>query len=321
MNKTIIILLLSIFFISCEKEEIAVKSYDRGTTQTSSVSIDPTYKLQVFYNLNSNIIISQNNKTDWDIAFSCPENNNHIILNYAKGMYVWRITNKSFTEVTDTIGFEQNKKWDASSGAVDSTAFSNINDSSVVYLIDLGYNEMGIHLGFKKLSVLWNTNKSYKIRYANLNGTSYNEQQILKDEKYNHVAFSFKLNKVVAFQPIKSTFDLEFTQYTYTFLEPYQSYLVTGVLINKGIKVAKVSSIPFSDIKLSDTLLYSFTSSADAIGYDWKYFNFNDGKYTVDPTKIYIIRDLSGFFYKLHFIDFYNENGQKGNIKFEYQKL
>lgn len=321
MIRTIIAITIATLFISCEKDEIAIEAYDRGNIITTSINIDPTYKLQVFYNLNANSILSQNNKTDWDIAFSCTENNNHIILNSAKGMYVWRITNKAFTSVLDTNGFEQNKKWDASSGAYDSTAFANINDSNVVYLVDLGYNEMGLHLGFKKLNVLASTNKSYKIRYANLNGINYNEYQILKDDQYNYAAFSFKLNKIVPIQPIKNTFDLVFTQYTYTFLNPYQSYLVTGILINNGVKVAKGSNIPFSEIKLADTLSYTFSTRADAIGYDWKYFNFNEGKYTVDPSIFYIIKDVKGFFYKLHFIDFYNESGEKGHIKFEYQKL
>ena len=59
----------------------------------------------------------------------------------------------------------------------------------------------------------------------------------------------------------------------------------------------------------------SFTySDINVIGYDWKIYDFDTGFYTIDPSATYILSDTEGYFYKLRFIDFYNENGEKGSI-------
>ena len=39
------------------------------------------------------------------------------------------------------------------------------------------------------------------------------------------------------------------------------------------------------------------------------------------PDMNYVIRDRDGFFYKLRFIDFNNDMGEKGYPKFEYVRL
>ena len=57
------------------------------------------------------------------------------------------------------------------------------------------------------------------------------------------------------------------------------------------------------------------------IGYDWKYYNLDAALYTIEPGLAYVIRDRDGFYYKLRFIDFYSEAGEKGYPKFEYVRL
>jgi len=57
------------------------------------------------------------------------------------------------------------------------------------------------------------------------------------------------------------------------------------------------------------------------IGYEWKYYNFDAALYTIEPGLAYVIRDRDGFYYKLRFIDFYSEGGEKGYPKFEYVRL
>ena len=52
---------------------------------------------------------------------------------------------------------------------------------------------------------------------------------------------------------------------------------------------------------------YDFLSYQDAIGYNWKEYNFESQNYTVNTDLNYIIKDVSNRYFKLHFIDFYNE--------------
>lgn len=53
----------------------------------------------------------------------------------------------------------------------------------------------------------------------------------------------------------------------------------------------------------------------DEIGYDWKYYDLSgSGKYIIYQKKVFVIRDQQGYLYKLRFIDFYDNNGQKGRL-------
>ena len=55
------------------------------------------------------------------------------------------------------------------------------------------------------------------------------------------------------------------------------------------------------DMVLADTIDLELTNRADVIGYDWKYYNFDAGLYTIVPGLAYVIKDRDGFYYKLRF--------------------
>jgi hypothetical protein len=123
--------------------------------------------------------------------------------------------------------------------------------------------------------------------------------------------------------PHKDTWDLLFTQYTYVFYDvdvtPYQ---VTGVLLNpNNVEATMVDDIPFEDIDLEFATNKTLNNELDAIGYNWKSYSLTEGHYTIYSNQIYIIKDVEGIYYKLHFTDFYTESGAKGAPKFEFQKL
>ena len=75
------------------------------------------------------------------------------------------------------------------------------------------------------------------------------------------------------------------------------------------------------DLNSDDITSLEFTTRSDVIGYDWKYYNFDDAVYTIVPEMNYVIRDRDGFYYKLRFVDFYNDQGVKGYPKFEFARL
>ena len=87
------------------------------------------------------------------------------------------------------------------------------------------------------------------------------------------------------------------------------------------MEVAKDTLNDFSTITFDMARQMIYSSNLDAIGYDWKYYNFEAGSYTVTPGITYVIRNRTGFYYKLRFIGFYNDVGQKGYPSIEYQQL
>ena len=97
--------------------------------------------------------------------------------------------------------------------------------------------------------------------------------------------------------------------------------MVSGVLINSHkISVAYDTSNIFEEINIEDVQNYNFSNCDDVIGYDWKTYSFESNNFTINQTKIYIIKNSSEYF-KLKFIDFYNELGEKGFPQFKIQKL
>ena len=65
---------------------------------------------------------------------------------------------------------------------------------------------------------------------------------------------------------------------------------------------------------------YNFSADRNTICYDWKYYNADLGLYTID-SPVYIIKISTYEYYKLLFLDFYNEAGQKGAPMFQIEKL
>ena len=149
--------------------------------------------------------------------------------------------------------------------------------------------------------------------------------QINNDIDFNFQYLSFTLNDTVNIEPKKNTWDILFTQYTHVFNQDTDppSYLVTGVLTNyiNQIEVTVDTNNLFSDIEYNMLMNYDFSSYQDIIGYDWKYYNLDNQSYIIDSEKNYIIKDQQGYYYKMHFVDFYNDLGEKGYPMFEFQQL
>ena len=311
-----------ILLSSCEKKELPAPAYDRGDALTVEVEMTPNYKNQVWYSLSENKVVSTNLKSEWDLAFESAANGTHIFLNGSKSMRVYKTNATSLTAVTDTAGLEAYGKADMPNGNLDSTAIGDWQTNNTVYVVNRGYNETGQLQGFYKLKINAVSVSAFTIEYRDIYGTQTWQQTIVKDPAYNFINFSFSTNQQSNMEPKRIDYDLCFTQYTHVFTNPFQYYLVTGVLNNSyNTRITRITDRPFAEITINDTLGRLFGSARNGIGYEWKSFDLNTNLYTVNPAICYIINDSKGFYYKLHFVDFYNASGIKGYPKFEFKKL
>lgn len=309
-----------IFLVSCKKEELPVPKHDPGHVVTTNVNMEANYKWQIYFDLKTNSVVGQNLKTLWDLGFETADDGYRIVLNTSKAMYALNTMSTNFTSIVDTNGLETGKKWDAPSGNMDSTAIGNWENSDHVYVIDRGYDEMGIHQGFRKIQFQSVDASKYIVRFAELNGTNDVSLQINKDSIYNFSFLSFTTGNVMLVEPPKKNWDLVFTQYTHVFHNPLTPYLVTGCLLNRYKTTAVMeNTIPFSNLDYKAINNYTFLPIMNTIGYNWK--AYVGSTYVTDPTMNYIIKDSENYYYKLHFIDFYNQSGTKGNPKWEFQQL
>ncbi|MBI3518667.1 MAG: hypothetical protein HY062_04830 [Bacteroidetes bacterium] len=308
-------------FFSCEKKELPAPKYDRGDVMTAQVEMTSNYKNQIWFSLSENKVVATNLKTDWDIAFESSENGDHIILNTSLGMRVYKTNKTQLSQVTDTAGLGAHETVDSPTGNLDSTAI-DWKTGNNVFIINRGYSETGQELGFYKLKIISASATQFMFEYADIYGTQTYQGTVNKNSERSFNAYSLTLHTPVNIEPLKTGYDLCFTQYTHIFYDPFQYYQVMGVLTNTfNTRMIKISDRPFSDITINDTLGRSFLTAKNAIGYDWKAFNLNTNMYTVNTNLCYIINDSKGFYYKLHFIDFYNSSGVKGYPTFEFKRL
>lgn len=332
-QRQIILLLFSTLLLnSCFKEDEMLPAPPRGDVRTDTIAMGETYKYQVWFTLDSGSVVGYNVRNVSDIGFECSTDGWNIILNTSDFARVVDMGTIPFGEPCDTAGLKW--RFDKSDGDPDSIAigqwFTVHNGDTLsnnhVYLIDRGLDDLGNHLGIKQIIFDSLSNSTYHFRFTNWQGGSILNGSVAKDPSVNYLYFSLgNEGSIQPIEPPKEQWDLQFTQYTtllFTDLGEAYPYLVTGVLINRsGVVVATDTLTNFQAIDLEKARQYTYSSAMDAIGYDWKYYNFDAGVYTILNNRNYIIRDHQGYYFKLRFIGFYNQNGEKGYPVIEYQRL
>lgn len=317
MKNSLIIVLSLVLLTSCLKDEIPVKAPSPGDASTNQAELTSDYRYQIYYDFESNSFVHQNLKTEWDIAFDCRVGEYFVALNTSKASSVKVFQNVDFAAKTDTNG----GVWlfDNPNGKLSETACGQLLENTTLYLFDLGYSHDGIHQGYSKLQIESLSNDSYSIKTAMLDNSSLYQSEIVKDYNYNLIHFSFTNGIVENIEPPKDTWDITFSQYTHVY-EDGTPYLVTGILQNRNnVHTAEVFDKEFQSIEYADVVGYDFLEDINVIGYDWK--TFTGSTFTTDPTMNFMVKNRNGYYYKLHFIDFYNDQGEKGFPLFEMQGL
>lgn len=315
MVKYTILIGMLLAFTACEMGEIPVEPPPPGTVNTLQVETGNDYGTQVFYNVSDQYVAGTLEKTAWDIGLMRQRNRWVVRLNTALGGGAARVE-ADFEQVTNPSGLSF--AIDASSGHPDSTAISL---DQAVYVIDRGFDPEGNALGHHKLQVIDTSVTGIEIRLAEIDNQRDTIIMLTSDTTRHLTPLSFNDYTQPAI-PHKADWDLLFTQYMFQFTNPPIAYLVTGVLLHPdGYSAAIDTQQSFSDITLEDINNYIYSDDWDAIGYDWKSYNYDEGLYEVDASQIYIIKTNEGRYFKLQFLDFYTPTGEKGAPLFKCQAL
>ena len=314
---------ICIFFISCERNEIPIEQHPMGEIQLQQINMQSDYSQQIFYNSSENIGVSSNTKSDWDLGFQSSQNGSQIIINSSTFSQISELEGHLFEDPISLIDLTW--KWDSPQGIYTATAFNKPESPTTTYILDRGYNIDGTQRGYRKIKIDSINRYSFFITYSELDNTDMQSVEINKDSLFNYQYFSFTNNDIVNIEPEKGNWDLVFTQYTHLFIDnsATPAYLVTGVLTNylNDVMIAKDTLNSFEEISLPLINSYDFSQHQNAIGYNWKAFDFENQIYSIRSDITYIIKDVSNRYFKMHFIDFYNDLGEKGYPKFEIQEL
>lgn len=308
-----------------------VAPHPRGDLKTDTISMTENYLYQVYFSLDSGREVRSNIKTLFDLGFECSNAGWHVILNTSDFMKVADMGEVALGQAYDTAGLKM--LFDKSDGNPDSNAIGQWFDVSGtdtvsnghVYAISRGLDELGNPLGLFQVKFDSLKNNTFYFRYAPLRGGAISSGAVSKNPGVNYLYFSLASGSVLPVEPPKETYDLLFTQYTtmlYTDQNIPYPYLVTGVLLNRNsVEVAVDSTADFLAITREKALTMYYSRAMDGIGYDWKYYNFSTGVYTIRPNLSYVIHAVSGNYFKLRFAGYYNKDGLKGYPVIEYQKL
>lgn len=323
MMKSVYIAALSlIFFASCEKQE---KPVAPATSQALTAAMGGDYKTMLYFDLFSGMFVKQLPHTGYDLQFEATPNGRHIFLNSSNFMFVRSRGVVAFESVTDTTGTGA-WRYDYPTGQTNRTAIGtwfNADGSSKneVYVLNRGFDENGISLGFAKLMILTANEERYTIRIGTLDNAVDSVITVQKDEDKYLVQFSINSLAVEDIDPNKNTWHLHFTQYTdYDITDEGDTipYLVRGVLNNAwNTQAMRLDGKDWESIDRTFAEAQTFSPDRNLIGYDWKAFSLSTGIYEVLPDIVYIIHESSGNYYKLRFVDFYNDAGETGYPKFE----
>jgi len=337
-SNIIICFLIGILFASCEKEDTAIVLPPAGDLEFLTASLGSNYEYQAYVNLSNNTIVTRDYIHVYDIAFEASPQGTRVYLNSARMMFACNTNSYNIT-TADSTG----KDWriDQEKLNTDSTAVGNWwvaaainNNISEVFYIDRGASVSAIER-YKKFQILGYDNSKYRIRFSNCNNTGIIEMDIPKDSAYSLMYLSFDNGgKVVSLAPPKDQWDFVFTKYTHEYYEypkssPYRHYMVTGALLNvwngvsgsKNKKDSTANYVAFDSCNVAHMNFYSFYSEADIIGYDWKYYVINDSHYYMTKDLYYIVEDKNGFYYRLKMVDYYDQQGNKGTVTFQYQRM
>lgn len=325
----IVALLNNLFLVSCFKEEETMELPPlKGNIGVAAMT--ETYKYQIYYHLETNSAVKTNRNTDWDLGFACADTTWHIVLNNARMMLAGNSETTIFEDVTSHDGIEM--CFDQSGGNTDSVAINdwlritnqNKEATGYVYVIDRGTGEDNTHLGYKKIKMSAPENNSYKMTFSNLDGTNKQTVTIEKIPEKNYTCFSFE-NGIMDIEPAKNKWTLLFTSYQTILYDSDGNavpYLVRGALLNPHQTTAALDTVTdFYRIGIKDTSFFQFSDKHNIIGYDWKFYDFDNGTYSVVEGRNYIIKNCNNHFYKLRFFAFYNDENRKGYPTFEFMLL
>ena len=329
----------------CFREDEKITLPPPGDAQLAQVNMGSTYDNQIFFSLRNGVVLT-NNHAAWDLAFESSAPGYHVWLNGGKDMLAAETyTNslESFTSVNNGLSW----RWDESSWNPDSTAIGNwvgggtttaslapasamrTDDNEVystgrVYIIDRGLTYAAADRYWKVVFV-WYSATAYKLKFGKLDNSYMDSIVLEKNPAETYTYFTFDNGgKSIVMEPAPNQWDFVFTRYRYIFYNttPYTPYLVSGVLLNpQGIAAGLDSTKAFAEADVAFAQQLPLSTQRDEIGFNWKAYNFTTSAYETKQHFTYIIRDREGYYWKLRFLDFYSDQGEKGSPKFEYRRL
>jgi len=296
-------LLAAVLLISgCFPKEEGIEPKPRNNT---SVLIDAgvTKSDVAFYSLEQDSLVATTRADVWDFLFEEAE----VKINQFRSLRVAEI-NDDWHNKLDTIGLvfsyltnQNEKQWTLK--------------PNQIYAVDYGVDKNFESLGLVKVMFEVDSEGTITLWHSPVESAFELVINVGKEGYYN-----LREQRFVEL-PLESEYDIAFGKYTDYAIFPDEEadYLIYGAILGSASAVSLNNS--FDDVTAEALDSLTFPSLKTTIGWDWKSYNLDAGAYTVEEDRTYVIKNRSGYYYKLRFVNFYNENGVSGHPTFEYKLL
>lgn len=331
--RVLIISLIVLSFISCNKSEDNEPDFSKDTIRIDSLAMGADYADDIYYNLKQGKILSVP-RNNWDIGFKTLGRSSCILINSASGVNLWEYPIQDTTKwsTLDTTGMKNSWKSLVNS---DSTWALSAFEGNAKGHPDYGWGEyntithdvignsifvMQLQNGkYKKIIITKRdgSTNAYNFKYADLDGKSAVVQTIKTRDysKKNFIYYSIATGKVMDREPESSKWDLLLTKYIAQIsMGPGVTvpYPVVGFLQNEGVLAARMTGDTASNNYESAIFKTNFAT----IGRDWKkQVSQTSSDYTIVPDLYYFVKTKDNSIVKLLFKKF--EGSPKSKVVFE----
>ncbi|WP_394759326.1 HmuY family protein [Flavobacterium sp.] len=312
---------------------------------------------QVFLDLSTETSTAVN-RASWDFGFSSGADF-RVTINGAIKMAVKQLATSdiTLTQTSDSnvaVGAGTNASSNgycdnptgvlAGAGLGMGTAIAEVSATDAdnkVYLVNLGFavstttpNVGSVSIdgdarGWKKVRFLRSGN-GYKIQYADLASATFTEKTIAKDAEFNFTFFSMTSGTTVAVEPQKAKWDLSFTTFTNyvnfgsEVTYGYSDFITTNM--KGGTKAYQIltSEFTYDAFVKANILEVNFTTSATdqrIIGSNWRNGGGPSTLPSVKTDRFYVVKDVTGNYYKIKLLAMTNDTGVRGNPTVQYAIL
>lgn len=308
---------LACALFGCIEYELPIEARPAGEAEVHTASIGDSYEQRIFYSLVDRAIVASHSKMDWCLRFEPRDEGVDAILNSSRTMRIARTGLTAFrSDWTEDEVEALEWRLDAPNGfPVDST--ERVLTVGEVVLVNLGYGLENDQLGVRQVQLTALNDTEAIVRSAALDGSGDTMVAVPWRLDGSHGYVSLLEAASPDLEPPSDTWELLITQYS-ELLEGDIPYQVTGLLTPTArVTVRDYSDLSWDEALARDWLQDEFTADWNAIGYDWKYFDLNEGVYSIDPNRIFGVRTSEGREFQLRIMDFYDEMGNKGHFVME----
>ncbi len=313
--------LLLIGLIACMRPEKPWPRPTGGETATITAHLGPEYDTVAFVSLT----LGQVHKVPrmaWDLEIHSVEGGYQVWTNAA--MY-------AFAADMDSASWENVSNISAIGGwrcdLPDTAALPILRyGERMTFILDRDKGGIFYTTTASRYRKLWlmATEQDIEIKAYTLTGEPMGEWRILRLPEPQYLSLERSGQVVSVLPPWKV--ELMLTRYVHYFPdqpEAFRYYPVVGALVPKGLRSAVVNAaqVTFEDFTYANLSQVVWKTQRDAIGYDWKRYDFDTGTYLIDYSRYYALEVETEQYYKLQFIDFYDESGRKGSVKVRYSAL